>query len=233
MEVITEKNNLLKIIFPSVCLRCLDGVAKKGVEIIETNFLIRSLHNPFSILSILVFLLTGGIAAGIGHYLEMDLFWTWLFMYVLIVSAFKNLTEKSSQSVEMPYCSACLKKWQQAINIEYGLKLIFVVGSSAALFFGVHKAYPAVIPSVWAVSFVLFFFVRKFLNQSDPPLDLRRANQNTVAIKFGNNDFAKQTIEINEVLKNGFECNDCRAYVSLKANECPKCEAGVEDLPND
>ncbi len=233
MEVITEKASLSKITFPSKCLRCLDGAAKKEVQIIETNFLIRSLHNAFSIVSIFVFLLAGGLVAGIGHYLEMDILWSWLFVYVLIISLLNIFSEKSSQLIELPYCHRCLKDWEGAINIEYALKLPFVLGSSIAFFLGVHKSYPAVIPSVWAISFVLFFFGKKFLSRNDPPLDLRGLHQDTVALKFGNNDFGKQTIEINKSLKNGFECGDCGAFVSVTAKQCPRCETGAEGETND
>lgn len=229
MEIITEENNLLKITFPSMCLRCSNGTAKEEVDIIETNFLIRSLHSPFSVVSIFVLLLSYGLVVGVGNTLKMDLLWTWLFAYVLIISLLRIFSEKSSQLIALPYCHHCLKEWEFAINIEYAMKLPFVVGSSAAFFFGVHKTYAAAIPSVWVISFVLFYFAKKYSNQSDPPIDLRCKDQTTVAIKFGNNDFAKQTIEINEVLKNGFECKDCGVYVSLKAHQCPKCEARRED----
>lgn len=232
MEVITEKETLSGITFPSKCLRCFVDFASHQVQIIETNFFIRSLHNPFSIISISIFLISGISVAVLSYFLEKDLLWIWLFVTVLIVSVLRNLSEKSSRIIELSYCQSCLKKWERAINIEYGLKTIFVVGSSITFLMGFHKAFPSVLLSVWAILFVFFFFVKKFLKQSDPPLDFRRFNQDAVTLNFGNNDFAKQTIEMNNQLKAGFKCSDCGTFISLKDRKCLKCEARVEGSQN-
>jgi len=200
MEVITEKDRLLKIAFPPNCLRCMAPSAGARIQIIESNFLLRSLHQPFSVFSIALFLATGALVVGLGQFFEMSLMWTWLFVYVFIVSLLKNSTEKSCRVIELPYCPTCLKRWERSTRIEYVLVFTFIFASSAAFFVGVHEAYPAIIPSLWAILFVLYFFGKKVLMRHDPPLDLRQAPNDTVYLKFGNADFAKQCIAINKGL---------------------------------
>ncbi|MFQ5729661.1 MAG: hypothetical protein ACE5GN_04810 [Waddliaceae bacterium] len=229
MKIITEQDNLKKLSFPSRCLRCFKDSAKERLQIIETNFLVRSLHNPFSIISILLFLIVGGFIAVLDGLLEVNLIWTWLFAYVLLFSFLRDFSEKSCRLIELVYCRSCLKKWERSINIDYGLKFIFIIGSSVAFYLGVHRAFPAVLPAVWAISFLLLFLGKGVLYRYDPPIDMRKSKQNTITLDLGNSGFAKETIGMNNILKDGFDCKDCGAFVSVSSNKCPKCIDIIEE----
>ncbi len=200
MKITTKRDNLLKLTFPSHCMRCWAKPAKAHIQIIESNFVLRSLHQSFGLLSILLFLATGALTAGLGQFFEMSLMWTWLFAYIFILSLLKKWAEKSCRVIELPYCSPCLNQWERNTTMEYVLVFTFIFASAAAFSVGVHQAYPAIIPSLWAVSFVLYFFVKKYHKRYDPPLDLRQGPEDSVSLKFGNADFAKQTITMNEEL---------------------------------
>ncbi|MFQ5597853.1 MAG: hypothetical protein ACE5GK_07360 [Nitrospiria bacterium] len=232
MQVITAHEHLLNIAYPSKCLRCLSDSASEHVQIIETNTWIRHLHNPFSILSLFLFLLSGALVALLAKGLDLNIVWAWLFVYMLILSVLRNFTEKTSRVVELPYCPVCLKKWERNINIEYVFAFVFVIGSSLALYIGVHRAYPAAIPTAWTFSLLIFLMGKRLLKPYDPPLDLRKSSNDTLIFNFGNIEFAKQTISMNTSLAGGFECKDCGAFISVPEGRCPKCKDQDED-PND
>ncbi len=229
MKIITDRDNLTKLSFPSRCLRCFEDSAKEHLQIMETNFLGRSLHNPFSIFSIFLFLIIGGGIVVLDKLLEVNLIWTWLFAYVLVFSFLRDLSEKSCRLIELSYCPSCLKGWERFINIDYAFKFIFIIGSSIALYLGVHRAFPVAIPAVWAILFLLLFFGKGYLYRYDPPIDLRQSKKNTMTLDFGNSDFSKQTIDMNDALKDGFVCTDCGALVAVTSKKCPKCTNNIEE----
>lgn len=229
MEIIAPRDGLLKLAFPPNCLRCARPSPEGRIQIIETTYWMRRLHQPFSVMSILLFLGSGLLVAGLGQIFEIDLMWTWLFVSVFIVSVLRTFSGKSSRVIAVPYCPSCLKQWEHSCTLEYILVFTFIFASSAAFFVGLHRAYPAAIPVAWALSFVLYFFARKTLSQNDPPLDLRQSPQGSVSLKFENTDFAERCLAMNDALKGARECPDCRAFVARALKKCPKCASAPGD----
>lgn len=199
MNITINGSNLQKLTFPKACFRC--GITEQldSLKVLETNFFARASSKPFSIFSLVLLFSAGGFCLLLSQITGLDLIWLLLLVYVCLHGILQQAFWRSCKSVDLPYCSRCIRgmKARHIIGTVFGTG--FVAAITATMFLqtrtGSRYGYPGWLGSVGILCFI-FILWGKF-DAYNPKIGMRKKGSIT-SIDITDSETGRQMLELNK-----------------------------------